>query len=249
MENEFVIPSDINQNKIIVKPITQDRVLSVGLYVGLGAGESGVLNVKNNLQNNDHIKLIELTSEYIVEQDLSIFDVIIFPGGRAGKQAGGLGEQGKEKIKSFVRQGGGYLGICAGMYLATSGFDWSLHILNAVVATEKDEWRRGKGFVDIEITEEGKEILGDIDKVFKCRYSNGPLIKRGTSDSLKSYTTAAYFRSEISENGTPSGIMMDTPAAVFSMLGKGKVFVTSVHPENTPGLENCIPRILNWLSN
>lgn len=242
------IPSDINQNKIIIPQIDKLQQISVAVYCGPGVTKSGFENIKNNLYSVAGLKLIEFTSQDIVQKDLSTIDVIIFPGGKAKEQTEALGDVGKEKIRKFVSSGGGYFGICAGLYTSTSGFDWSLGILNAKSKVSKDEWKRGSGFVDIEITEYGKSILGDVNQIFKCRYNNGPLIGPGHDVVLPDFTTIAYFRSEISENGTPEGIMIDTPAAVSAPYGLGRVFVTSVHPENTPGLEYFIPRVLLWLT-
>ena len=56
------------------------------------------------------------------------------------------------------------------------------------------------------------------------------------------------FRTELAENDTPVGAMVNTPGAVISDFGKGRVFISSPHPEATPGLENLIPRALQWVA-
>ena len=247
MNEVFLIPSDINQNKIIIPPTEINGFLSIAIYKGEGSTEEGIENVKNNVRTVTNIEIIEINSEQVQNDDLSKFDIIIFSGGSGSKQAEAIGEKGKENIRNFIKNGGGYLGICAGMYLATSGFDWSLGILNAETVSTT-EWKRGKGFVDLELTDDGKNILGGVSGLFKCRYSSGPLLKNMNLENLPPFTTVAYFRSEISENAVTEGVMIDTPAIVYSTYGEGKVFVISTHPENTPGLENFIPRALGWLS-
>lgn len=248
MDNTFKIPSDINQNKNIVAPLEKSKALNIGIYIGDGSTEEGVSATKNNIRNTLNIEVQELTSEDIHNKDLSLFDVIIFSGGSGSKQAETIGETGRENIRKYLENGGGYLGICAGAYLATSGFDWSLHILNAETISTT-EWKRGKGFVDLEFTNEGKEIFGDIVGTFKCRYSSGPLLKPSNKENLPLFKSLGYFRSEISENGVTEGVMIDTPSIVSALYGKGKVLLTSPHPEDTPGLENLIPKALYWLTN
>jgi len=54
------------------------------------------------------------------------FDVLVMPGGSARRQADHLGAQGRTAIRQFVEHGGGYVGICAGSYLATPYYSWSL---------------------------------------------------------------------------------------------------------------------------
>lgn len=246
MNESFTIPSDINQNKIIIPAPEKIQKLSIAIYKGEGSSDAGIHTVKQNISQTLEVHFTELEPDQVIENDLSRFDLIIFSGGGASKQGTAIGEQGREKLRNYIKNGGSYLGICAGAYLATSGFEWSLKILNAETISPA-EWKRGKAFLDLEITEEGKTIFGNVTDVFKCRYNNGPLLQPMKLLDIPPYTTAAYFRSEVSNNETTPGVMIHTPAAIFSHYGKGRVFVVSPHPENTPGLENFLPRAIVWL--
>ena len=61
---------------------------------------------------------------------LARFDVLIFPGGRAHKQADAMGENARRAVRDFIRSGGGYVGICAGGFLrrpsSTGVLAWSI---------------------------------------------------------------------------------------------------------------------------
>jgi hypothetical protein len=105
---------------------------------------------------------------------------------------------------------------------------------------------RGRGFLDLEITVDGKPILGDVPSTFKVRYNNGPVIKPGDRADIPAYKPLSLFRSEIAENGTPAGIMVNSLAQAVGTFGRGRVFISSPHPENTPGLEHLIPRAILW---
>ena len=96
------------------------------------------------------------------------------------------------------------------------------------------------------MTEEGRKLLGDVRGTFKVRYGNGPVIKPAERKDIPAYTTICVFKSEIAENGTPTGVMVDSPAQALGSFGKGRVFISSPHPENTPGLEHLIPRGVLW---
>ena len=91
---------------------------------------------------------------------LDQFNVIAVPGGSGSKEAATIGEDGRDRIRKFVENGGGYIGICAGAYLATSGFSWGLKILDAKTVSPK--WDRGHAMVKIELTDQGRRILGNI---------------------------------------------------------------------------------------
>ncbi|HEY1110426.1 MAG TPA: BPL-N domain-containing protein, partial [Opitutaceae bacterium] len=160
-------------------------------------------------------------------------------------QSKAIGEAGRKNVKQFVERGGGYLGICAGAYLACAGFDWGLGILNAKTVSNK--WRRGTGMVRVELTDDGRGVLGRVEGPFTIRYANGPIIKPLERADLPPYQVAAVFRTEKAENGTPAGVMVNSPAAVYAPFGKGRVLTISPHSEDTPGLENVVPAALAWL--
>lgn len=49
------------------------------------------------------------------------FRVIYTNGGKAASHGGSLGEKGRNRYRSFVKEGGGYVGSCAGAYLCSKG--------------------------------------------------------------------------------------------------------------------------------
>lgn len=237
-------PPDINGRRTVIAPPEAPRGLKVAIYAGTGASSSGVDHVKKAVAGLPGGVAVIIPPEHMATVDLSSFDVVVFGGGGARSQAGAVGEAGLKNVREFVREGGGYVGICAGAYLACTGFDWSLGILNA--RTVSSRWKRGSAYLDMQVTEAGRPLLGPVKEVFKVRYNNGPVIQPDKRDDLPAYRPVALFRSEVAENGSPAGIMVDSPAAATATFGQGRVFISSPHPENTPGLEHLIPRALLW---
>lgn len=237
-------PPDLNGHRTVIAPPDQARALKVAIYAGTGASSAGVEHVKKAVASLPGGQAVVIPPEKMGTVDLTGFDVVVFGGGGARSQAGAVGEAGLSNVREFVRNGGGYVGICAGAYLACTGFDWSLGILNA--RTVSSRWKRGTAYLDMEVTEGGRPLLGPVKEVFKVRYNNGPVIQPDKREDLPAYTPVALFRSEVAENGSPAGVMVHSPAAATTTFGKGRVFVSSPHPENTPGLEHLIPRALLW---
>ena len=101
--------------------------------------------------------------------------------------------------------------------------------------------------MQIELTDAGRELFGPVAGRFTIRYANGPIIRPLGRADLPAYRVAALFRTEIANNGTPVGVMIDSPAAVFATFGLGRVLTIGPHSEDTPGLENVVPRALAWL--
>ncbi|MFM8337031.1 MAG: BPL-N domain-containing protein [Opitutaceae bacterium] len=221
------------------------RPLRIALYEGPGSGAAGVTHVANRARQLPGTTVTFLKPEEVGTRNLAEFDVIIFSGGSGSGQSKAIGDTGRAKVREFVAAGGGYLGICAGAYLACAGFDWGLGILNA--RTVSNKWQRGRGMMRIQLTEPGRGLFGPVAEPFTIRYANGPIIKPLGRADLPPYEVAAVFRTEIAKNGTPVGVMIDSPAVVRAPFGKGRVLTISPHSEDTPGLENFVPLALAWL--
>lgn len=241
---KFVTPPDVNGMKTIIARPVKVRPLKVGVYAGPGSPQSSTDAVLNVLKPFSEVETTVLQGKDIGGLNLAAYDVLVFPGGSGSGQSKSLGEAGMKNVRDFVNNGGGYVGICAGAYLACSNFTWGLGILNA--GTVSNKWRRGQGIVDAEATGASPEILGEVKGIFKVRYNNGPILKPGDRTDIPAYTPLVLFRTEMALNDTPVGVMVNSPAQAISTFGKGRVFVSSPHPEGTPGLENMIPRGVFW---
>lgn len=195
----------------------------------------------------DKFHLERVTAEQIRQGALANFDVIAQGGGRASLQAEALGDDGKEKIREFLRKGGGYVGICAGAYLAASDRPYYLRIINARVV-DREHWARGGGDVQIRFTDEGKVDLRQDAPVVQIRYNQGPLLARDSQGDLPSYTELAVYETEIAKKGAPEGVMKGTSAMISAPFGNGRVFLSSPHPERTPGLESILQSAVLWVA-
>ncbi|MSU48793.1 MAG: biofilm PGA synthesis protein PgaB [Opitutus sp.] len=239
-----VIPPDINDLKTVIAAPEKTKPLKVAIFDGKGASGGGIENTEGRIKSIPQASVTRVKAKDWATRDLKPFDVVVFSGGSGSAQAEAIGEAGRNNVREYVRGGGGYVGICAGAYLACSNFKWGLGILNA--STVSSKWQRGHGFMDFEITAEGRKLFGDVRGTFKVRYHNGPIIKPANRTDVPAYTPVALFRSEIAEHGSPVGVMVNSPAQALGTFGKGRVFISSPHPENTPGLEHLIPRGVLW---
>jgi len=243
-ETTFVIPPDTNGNKTIIARAEPPRPLKVIVYSGPGAPQKGVDHVVSVLKPFPEVNVTVAPPASFATLTYTTCDVVIFPGGSGSGQSKGLGEAGLKNVREFVKNGGGYVGICAGAYLACSNFSWGLGILNA--GTVSSKWRRGQAMLDLECTSEAAPLLGEVKGLFKVRYNNGPILKPWTRTDIPAYTTLSYFRTETAKYGSPVGVQVNSPAHAMAPFGKGRVFISSPHPENTPGLEFLIPRGIFW---
>lgn len=225
-------------------PAQEARSIRVALYDDAGSSGKGVPRVTELLGGDRAFKLTIVKGQDIAAGALKDQDVVIFTGGSGSKQAAGLGEAGKAEVRKFVENGGGYVGICAGAYLACSGFDWSLGVLDAKTVSNK--WKRGIGDVKIEVHNTAPAATGITAGEQSVRYANGPIIKPAGRDDVPDYETLATFRTELAENNTPKGVMLNSPAWVRGSFGKGRVIVSSPHPEQTAGMEAFVASAVKW---
>jgi len=242
----FVSTEEVAKPEPVVSVAPKEIGIRVALYKGPGTGGNGPPSLMKRLDNAPFSSITQITPEEIRGGALTNYDVVIFGGGSGSKEAEGIGETGREAVKEFVANGGGYIGICAGAYLATSGYPWSLGLVNARTVSPK--WQRGRAPVKLELTEPGRSILGEREGQFDCLYANGPVIAPDNKTNLPPFETLAYFRSEVSSNGAPVGVMINSPAIVRGQYQQGRVVCVSPHPEQTAGLQDIVPNAILWVA-
>jgi hypothetical protein len=193
------------------------------------------------------LKVDQVDAESIRENCLDDYDVLIQPGGTGSRQGRTLGPDGRAKIRSFVARGGGYLGICAGAYLASSDYAWSLHILDARVV-DKEHWARGTGPVEVALTPRARDLLGVAAERTPILYFQGPLLAPAGDPALPDYEVLGRFDGEIARKGAPAGVMRGTTAIAAAPYEAGRVLCISPHPERTDGLHDMVYRAVLWVA-
>lgn len=224
----------------------EDKPIRVALFDDNGSFGKGIPSVSEQLGKAPGFTVTKLKGPQVGDGTLKneSFDVVIFTGGSGHKQSEAIGETGLAQVKGFVEKGGGYVGICAGAYLACEGFSWGVKILDAKTVSSK--WKRGVGNVKIEATDKGRELLGFPAGQLDIRYANGPIYKAAGSPAIPDFEPLALFRTELAENDSPKGAMVNAPAMVAGTFGKGHVICSSPHPEQTAGMEGFIVHAVKW---
>jgi predicted deacylase len=221
------------------------RQVRLAIYAGPGT-RKGMRHLSWSMEKLKDAVVVPVGPEEIDAGVLSQFNVVLFPGGSGTRQGEALGGTNRQQLRQFIQGGGGYIGICAGAYLATTDFPWSLRIIDAKTYTK--EWKRGRGVVAMEITGPGREILGREPghDVVQVRYHNGPILVPAHCPGLDDFQTLAYFRGEVAEGDAPKGVMIDSPAIVAGSFGRGRVVCFSPHPDQTKGLEELVRGAVRW---
>ncbi len=226
----------------------QERPIRVAVYGGEGVANcEGLVGVFDGEKEGLAYEVSKIGPQEIRRGSLSEVDVLIHPGGSGGKQGRDLETEGREAVRSFVKGGGGYVGICAGAYLATNDYSWSLGLIDAKV-TDRKHWARGRGVVTVELSPDGQRFFGSKEKNLEIYYGQGPLLARREWDDplAPDYESLAVYRTGIAKNGAPAGVMPGTSAMVRSRFGRGRVFCFSPHPEKSESLGYLVREAVKW---
>ena len=119
-KSPFVIPPDINGLKVIVVPPAKTKALKIAIFDGKGASDHGIEETQVRIKSLPQVCVTRVKAADWTNIDLKPFDAVVFSGGSGSAQAEAIGEAGRNNVREYVRGGGGYLGICAGAYLAPS---------------------------------------------------------------------------------------------------------------------------------
>lgn len=155
----------------------------------------------------------EVNEDEIKKGKLKSCPVLIIPGGYTKKSVNALSGQGFKMIREFVNNGGSYIGICAGAYLASEIVEVPGKPQGLGIIDIKNIRKSGRGMRKIYLQEH--PIAKNLEKELEIYYQNGPeILAEGKVKEVARY-----------EN--------KTLAVVTSFFGKGKVVIFSPHPEGS----------------
>jgi glutamine amidotransferase PdxT len=230
----------------VLRPVAAqpNAPIPVALFVDRGVSGMGPDMFEDTARATADLRVTRVSAADIQAGKLRNFRALVVPGGSGSRQAHALDVSGRAAVKAFVGGGGCYVGICAGCYLASTGYPGSLDLLPARVV-DRANWLRGTGSLKVEFTPEAKNWLQMTEPVAACRYANGPILApiAGAKEKL---IPLAYFREELVPNGSRPGVMLNSPAVVAARYGRGWAVGVSPHPEQTDGLKHLVPSAIRW---
>ena len=223
---------------------------TIALYDAEGAGGAGCENLERVVDATTlgH-RLLPVCPEDIRDGGLRGLAAVVFPGGSGGGIAKALQPAGVAAVRTFVDGGGGYVGICAGAYLAGAG----VKSYTALLPWQHTQpWAKGEATLDVRLTDAGKQLLGGEFAAFQTRYHNGPVYPDVLGQSQKAgartqpLPLAEFASAATDKRGVVHAGMVGTPAIVADVAGKGRVLLISPHPESHEQLDVLVARAIGW---
>lgn len=125
-------------------------------------------------------------------------------------------------VRTFVKDNkGGYLGICAGAYLACGGGGFGLDLVDGCTPWRHSLWPRGgRLYGTIEVTDE----VDESHPSYECNFSNGALFET----------------QELPPSAVPIGIVRQGTGSAIQKAGlEGKAVVVAARASSCSGPEKC----------
>jgi glutamine amidotransferase-like uncharacterized protein len=214
---------------------SKDDDINVLIFNGDGAIENSVASMEDELDEvNSETSSYHYnysTTDIINSEILSSCDVLIMPGGDASTYIE-TDDIDNAAIKKFVAEGKGYVGICAGAYVASKQVDghysgWGIapNVNTKIVSYT--------GQIPISITSYGSKVLKESSTQY-MHMENGPAMYTNVSQMVMA---------EYTNNKTG---YQNYAAIVGDTYGSGRVLLSSPHPELSPQNSQLLAVMISW---
>ena len=215
--------------------------LKAALYVDDGCRGTGLLRWAEIFRDSPDVELKLVSGQDIRDGALDDRELLVMPGGWGGPQYKAMGDEGADRVRFFVANGGAYFGTCCGIAIALNeepDFGKRLRMLplKRVIAPN-----RGGFTATVNFNRRGAEWLGIREGDWKIRYHNGPVVQPADPVPLcTELEVLATMNCELAQKGPVKGKMYGTPAAVRAKYGKGTMLAFNCHPETFPSSREIV---------
>ena len=221
------------QDKAYVRTESRNS-LRVGVYTDVGARGS-VLAYSRLAALSPDCEAKFIDGAAVRAGALSGVDVLLMSGGSSVDISASLGDEGRVALERFIREGGGYLGSCAGALLMMETAKYKG--LGIIPYTRVELPPRGGGTINTIWADSARDLAGIKPGIHTTTYHRGPVMTPCEGHPrLGDFTVMARFGCNILtmrlDPDCPS--MGGYASCIAGKYGKGKVWVFSDHPEVNP---------------
>ncbi len=224
---------------VVIFPQHSPGITRVAVFDDSGAMSStghGPAWLRANLSQRKDLLVEVVGGEEIRGGALARADVLLIGGGKSTPELNALGKDGREVVRDFVRNGGGYVGICAGAYLATLPVGKWNHLGLLPLNTSNTE-------ADLNTPLAWENNPTSLARVEDARLNGGPrfIVPEGAKGIQ---VWARFTRNEKGEDKKYP--LAGSPAVLSGTFGKGTVVLFSTHCERRPTPSALFPETVRW---
>jgi len=222
----------------IKKVALNQESIAVGIFKATGYDYPYIDYIAQALNIDGGMVYVTLTEADLLKTKLDNIDVLIFPSMDKDQKMNKLDDEVADILHDFVtKKGKGAMSICNGGEILTKSTKYqSLDLVN-IEFTDKI-YKVNSGIIRVGLTEEGKKVFPELKALesFTVDYHYGP--KMNILDTISDIQILAYAEDN-----------KQFPVLINAMCGNGKLVMSNLHPELTPGMRWMIPRMVRWTFN
>ena len=208
----------------------------VGVFTGAGACSVGMLRWIQIACRSPELTPTYIDGAAVRAGALDKLDLVIMPGGWAGREYEDLGQDGVAKLKKFIHDGGSYIGTCAGCFLVMDDSTKQHPRLELMPYVNQQGPYLFGTILSAEFSSRAKELLGVRPGEHRVRYHGGPLMipsKKAIPEA--NFEIVGTYKGDINPGtNTRTKTMTGTGCAAVGTYGKGRVVAYAIHPEYFP---------------
>lgn len=228
---------------------SNDTTIRVGVFKGHGGAATCVREAYAACLIDPEIEVSYVTSNDMAAGALNDLDAFIIPGGGGSRQYLDMGASNREALRTWIKEGGTVLGLCAGAYLMSDTPDYACMKMIGAKAIDIEHDNRGHGISKVRLDAEGRKIFPELAQrdTLYLMYYEGPVFVPADSTKTPLYTTLATMMSDVHlKSNAPRNMTNNRPFFTHTVQGSGHVIASVGHPEATPGMQWMVPRLLRW---
>ena len=248
-----------------------DRVLhypKIGIYTGKGTSHSWLWFV-DLFDRFGFYDIALLDEDHIKTDGLHGLDVLAMSGGDTFAIAEGLGEKGARELESFIRNGGLYIGSCAGAYLPLNSSKTHLNLFNYVdtkianLTQEAPKARSqnkkfctpyGCSFIfhpvreAVRLTANGFVPFKGVESLLAPLYGGPPMVPSDSSHTLATYSGFTDKTTFLVDEGLARDTLLGKSAVIRKEMGTGHLYLFGPHFEHPhfPVANQLLANIIYW---
>ena len=214
--------------------VLADAPVRVGVFMGDGPENIGMARWVQLVNSSDDLIASYVDGVSIRAGALDKIDVLVMPGGYWEREYKDIGKDGAEKVRAFVRAGGGYIGTCAGcFYVLQPTKRQPLRIGLVPFVALAGPYRHGS-ILSTELLP-AASALGLKPGKRRVRYYGGPVMAPGKPIEGARFEVIERFVGDLNPGSSGAAAPMTGAAsAVAGTYGKGRVVAFADHPEYYP---------------
>ena len=207
----------------------ESRPLRAGVFTGVGSMGLSSTELIRYVARSPELDISFVDGEDMRNGALNSLDLFVMPGGMSGTIVGDMGPSGVANLKEFVRNGGSYVGMCAGNVILLDDEYRVAYGFGMVPYSRYGS--AGDAMTSMTLTDEGAKALGMQKGTFDVWYSGGPIMFRRHDEVPDAkIETWGIYASNITNEGWGAH-MVGNVSCIGGTYGKGRIAATACHPE------------------